>query len=190
MSYLSQEGKRGTRESNAFDRANAARQQPSGRTLTEARGHTHKTIVGSPSIKKAASLRQRLFINKSWRCPTLTWGDPTLPSALSVFTSEFEKGSGGTHSLWPPEIRLEFESRPRAAPTYFSNPRIKNNLDSDVLVSHYMSHTTPMPKFVANFDALRAFAKVLWCYMIKPHVQLVLVSFTHYCASTPSLSTS
>jgi len=26
--------------------------------------------------------------------------------------------------------------------------------------------------------------------MIKPHVQLVLVSFTHYCASTPSLSTS
>ena len=33
-------------------------------------------------------------------------------------------------------------------------------------------------------------AKTLWRYMIKPHVQLVLVSFTHYCASTPSLSTS
>ena len=44
-----------------------------------------------------------LSINKSWRCPTLTWGDPTLPSALSVFTSEFEKGSGGSHSLLPPE---------------------------------------------------------------------------------------
>ena len=27
-------------------------------------------------------------------------------------------------------------------------------------------------------------------YRIKPHGQLVLVSFTHYCASTPSLSTS
>ena len=26
-------------------------------------------------------------------------------------------------------------------------------------------------------------------YMVKPHGQLVLVSFTHYCASTPSLST-
>jgi len=26
--------------------------------------------------------------------------------------------------------------------------------------------------------------------MVKPHGQLVLVSFTHYCASTPSLSTS
>ena len=26
----------------------------------------------------------------------------TLPSAQSVFTSEFEMGSGGTHSLMPP----------------------------------------------------------------------------------------
>jgi hypothetical protein len=29
-----------------------------------------------------------------------------------------------------------------------------------------------------------------WGYRIKPHGQLVLVSSTHYCASTPSLSTS
>lgn len=28
------------------------------------------------------------------------------------------------------------------------------------------------------------------CYRIKPHGQLVSVSLTHYCASTPSLSTS
>src|SRR5260364_381332 len=27
-------------------------------------------------------------------------------------------------------------------------------------------------------------------YRVKPHGQLVLISFTHYCASTPSLSTS
>ena len=27
--------------------------------------------------------------NKAWRCPTLTWGSPTLPSALFRFTSEF-----------------------------------------------------------------------------------------------------
>jgi len=26
--------------------------------------------------------------------------------------------------------------------------------------------------------------------MVKPHGQLVLVSFIHYCTSTPSLSTS
>ena len=27
-------------------------------------------------------------------------GAPTLPSALSGFTSEFGMGSGGSHSLW------------------------------------------------------------------------------------------
>ena len=32
--------------------------------------------------------------------------------------------------------------------------------------------------------------RVLQGYRIKPHGQLVLVSLTHYCASTPSLSTS
>ena len=31
--------------------------------------------------------------------------------------------------------------------------------------------------------------KPLGCYMVKPHGQLVLVSSTHCCASTPSLST-
>ena len=35
-----------------------------------------------------------------------------------------------------------------------------------------------------------AFAAVLQSYRVKPHGQLVLVSSTHYCASTPSLSTS
>ena len=29
-----------------------------------------------------------------------------------------------------------------------------------------------------------------FCYMVKPHEQLVLVSSTHRCASTPNLSTS
>ena len=42
-----------------------------------------------------------LFIG-TWQCPTLTWGNPTLPSALIRFTSEFGMGSGGTVSLWLP----------------------------------------------------------------------------------------
>ena len=33
-----------------------------------------------------------------WRRPTLTWPTATLPSALSVFTSEFGMGSGGSRS--------------------------------------------------------------------------------------------
>ncbi len=38
----------------------------------------------------------------AWRCPTLTWGDPTLPSALLRFTSEFGMDSGGTTALRSP----------------------------------------------------------------------------------------
>ena len=42
------------------------------------------------------------FEKYAWQCPTFTWGDPTLSSALCVFTSEFGMGSGGTRTLWPP----------------------------------------------------------------------------------------
>jgi hypothetical protein len=38
----------------------------------------------------------------AWQFPTLAWGDPTLPSALRRFTSEFGMGSGGTTALLPP----------------------------------------------------------------------------------------
>lgn len=38
-----------------------------------------------------------------WQFPTLTWGDPTLPSALRRFTAEFGMGSGGTTALLPPD---------------------------------------------------------------------------------------
>ena len=40
----------------------------------------------------------------AWQFPTLAWGDPTLPSALRRFTSEFGMGSGGTTALVPPGI--------------------------------------------------------------------------------------
>ena len=43
----------------------------------------------------------------AWQCPTLTWGDPTLPSAIRRFTSEFEMGSGGTNALWSPGKLVE-----------------------------------------------------------------------------------
>ena len=39
-------------------------------------------------------------------------------------------------------------------------------------------------------DCLGECALVLQGYRIKPHGQLVSVSLTHYCASTPDLSTS
>ncbi len=47
---------------------------------------------------------------KAWRCPTLTWGSPTLPSALFRFTSEFGMGSGGSKTLWSPSKFFNSES--------------------------------------------------------------------------------
>ncbi len=96
----------------------------------------------------------------AWQFPTLTWGDPTLPSALRRFTSEFGMGSGGTTALSPPGkfcfqhvltthrvicIRLKI----------FSNP----------------------PKHLRRCK-------------VKPHGSLVSVSSTYRYAYTPDLSTS
>ena len=55
------------------------------------------------------------IINKTlinvWQFPTLTWGDPTLPSALRRFTTEFGMGSGGTTALLPPDKFCTFPSK-------------------------------------------------------------------------------
>ncbi|OEA25174.1 hypothetical protein BBM55_01500 [Vibrio parahaemolyticus] len=40
-------------------------------------------------MQKSPLFRVGFFKFKAWRCPTLTWGSPTLPSALFRFTSEF-----------------------------------------------------------------------------------------------------
>ena len=45
---------------------------------------------------------EAFYLIDAWQCPTLAWGDPTLPSALRRFTSEFGMGSGGTTALLPP----------------------------------------------------------------------------------------
>ncbi len=53
--------------------------------------------------KKAPYFRTGLLhLIDAWQFPTLAWGDPTLPSALRRFTSEFGMGSGGTTALQPP----------------------------------------------------------------------------------------
>ena len=49
----------------------------------------------------------RFRYNSIWRCPTLTWGNPTLPSALRHFTSEFGMESGRTTALWSPEYSVD-----------------------------------------------------------------------------------
>ena len=53
-------------------------------------------------LKLPKSLDYFGHLIKPWQCPTLTWGNPTLPSALNGFTSEFEMGSGGARVLCSP----------------------------------------------------------------------------------------
>lgn len=52
----------------------------------------------------------------AWQFPTLAWGNPTLPSALRRFTSEFGMGSGGTTALMPPGKFFCYHQRIRNNP--------------------------------------------------------------------------
>ena len=52
--------------------------------------------------QKTPASQLGFFLFDAWQFPTLAWGDPTLPSALRRFTSEFGMGSGGTTALQPP----------------------------------------------------------------------------------------
>ncbi len=60
------------------------------------------TLAGRQKRKKAHPAGWALHLFDARQFPTLTWGDPTLPSALRRFTSEFGMGSGGTTALVPP----------------------------------------------------------------------------------------
>ncbi len=63
-----------------------------------------RALTDRPQIKqKGPVFRPGLsLLFDAWQFPTLAWGDPTLPSALRRFTSEFGMGSGGTTALQPP----------------------------------------------------------------------------------------
>ncbi len=67
--------------------------------LTPALSHREREKNKS---KKPAPYGTGFFLFDARQFPTLTWGDPTLPSALRRFTSEFGMGSGGTTALQPP----------------------------------------------------------------------------------------
>ena len=62
----------------------------------------HPAYFLACKAKNPAPYGTGFFLFNAWQFPTLTWGDPTLPSALRRFTSEFGMGSGGTTALQPP----------------------------------------------------------------------------------------
>ncbi len=137
-------------------------------------------------------MRERPFEIRSWRCPTLTWGDPTLPSALRVFTSEFEMGSGGSHALLPPGKLVKKTGTFCFFDRFSRDPAFCQKKENVPIFwnKHNLEISDNLRFVFKRRITCRIQAKTLWRYMIKPHEQLVLVSFTHYCASTPSLSTS
>ena len=56
----------------------------------------------SKAHKKTLAVIYEGFNLEAWQCPTLTWGNPTLPSAMHRFTSEFGMESGGSNALLSP----------------------------------------------------------------------------------------
>ena len=125
------------------------------------------------SRRKKPAVRRVLFIG-TWQCPTLTWGNPTLPSALIRFTSEFGMESGGTVSLWlPGKTGNNLEN-------WISIQSVSNCLFT-LLSAHFSE--------LSLSTTLRSL-KLLGRCMVKPLGQLVQVSLTPYNASTPCLSTS
>ena len=106
-------------------------------------------------------------------------GPPKLPSAMHRFTSEFEMGSGGSSALWSSDklvgisFRI-FEKTLNIKSKNFNTLQKNNNKFSCI----FKQMLNPFIGDISRFY-----------YIVKPHGQLVLVSFTPHNASTPSLST-
>ena len=96
----------------------------------------------------------------AWQFPTLAWGDPTLPSALRRFTSEFGMGSGGTTALQPPG-KFRYQHTSAVCRCYL----------------YQAENLSLSPKHLRRCK-------------VKPHGSLVSVSSTYRYAYTPDLSTS
>ena len=132
------------------------------RTMRDVQG-AGATCVWRAGIKNPPCLRTRDCLFEVWRCPTLTWGDPTLPSALVCFTSGFGMEPGGAIPLWPPDVNC-------------------HNMDSADCFATLLFNS--IKRLTCSTS------KHLGCCMVKSHGQLVRVSSTPYNASTPRLSTS
>src|SRR5471032_2983656 len=107
----------------------------------------------------------------------LSHGQSALSSAWSRFTVLFGMGRGGTDSLWSSGMTC-CRAVPGNSTTNLeevvSDESTSGN--SGCVVRGTTSITQPCVKHTG--------------YRIKPYGQLVSVSLTHYCASTPDLSTS
>ena len=142
----------------------------------------------------------------AWQFPTLAWGDPTLPSALRRFTSEFGMGSGGTTALKPPgkflvPCPVSFVLILRWLPSRHSVTYLCMLLPAGsvaALSQRKILRTSVRRTVLILYPSQAENHRVVsqhsperfWCCKVKPHGSLVPVSSTHRCAYTPGLSTS
>ena len=136
----------------------------------------------SPYKTKKPSARLGFFELGVWRCATLAWGNPTLPSPLIRFTSEFEMESGGTVSLLSPDIKSA--KRPQldwGSPTkYFvlkqstviSLTYSKNLI---IVIPEYVCHT---------YEGRYLFHTSLCVMQVPAFAGMTLLRFTHAVLST------
>ena len=159
-----------------------------------ATGETYRHAGRTTETQKAHPAGWALHLFDAWQFPTLTWGDPTLPSALRRFTSEFGMGSGGTTALVPPGkffvLSTQFFIASAALPalvksvTYFSMLLPFRRLSPCCCANYCVLNSESKLKIFSNPP------KHLRRCKVKPHGSLVPVSSTHRCAYTPGLSTS
>ena len=64
-----------------------------------------------PPACKAGALPAELILHYTWQRPTLTGGNPQLPSALKSLTSVFGMGTGVTSSPSLPDIYMTFSDK-------------------------------------------------------------------------------
>ena len=113
----------------------------------------------------------------------LSHGQSAISSAHFRFTVLFGMGRGGTEMLWSSDVTCIFSEVLRS----------KGGRSIWVLwVATVLRVWFSVPRAVQGVFHLSRFTLHIHLqgYRVKPHGQLVLVSLTHCCASTPSLSTS
>ena len=148
-------------------------------------------IVFRRQKKTQPQRRLGFFGIRAWRFPTFAWQIATLSSALSGFTSEFGMGSGGPRSLWSPGKLVQSRGSARLSGS--------GSFGLELLPFGWLRLRPAWKSVHFTFRSLASCERRLFdntlgfkpigCYMVKPHGQLVSVSFIHYCTSTPDLST-
>ena len=111
--------------------------------------------------------------------------NPTLPSALRGFPSEFGKGSGGSLLLLSP-AQLFYDYSLGLTSEQCSSGNGLPNFNIKWVINRYVLQTFELIFYLA-FHKSKSSCLCLWfepqtqlfgCCIVKPHEQLVLVSFT------------